>query len=53
LELLDHPDIPKQDLVTKELIRIFEKYKIPVVAAQNSHYINREDNTTQDVIKAL
>lgn len=53
LEILDHFDIPKQDLVTKELIRISQKYKIAIVAAQNSYYINREDNTTQDVIKAL
>ena len=53
LELLDHSDIPKQELVTKELIRISEKYSIPVVAAQNTYYINREDNKTQDVIKAL
>ena len=53
LELLDHSDIPKQDVVTKELIRLSEKYNIPVVATQNSYYIDREDNTTQDVIKAL
>ncbi len=53
LELLDHSDIPKQDVVTKELIRLSEKYSIPVVAAQNTYYIDREDNTTQDVIKAL
>ncbi len=53
LELLDHNDIPKQDLVTKELIRLWKKYNIPLVAAQNTYYINKEDNTTQDVIKAL
>ena len=53
LELLDHSDIPKQDLITKELIRLSEKYSIPVVAAQNSYYINKEDKTTQDVIMAL
>ncbi len=53
LELLDHLDIPKQDIVTKELIRLSEKYNIPVVATQNTYYINKEDKTTQDVIKAL
>jgi len=53
LELLEHRDIPKQELITKELIRISEKYNIPVVAAQNSYYIDREDKTTQDVIMAL
>jgi DNA polymerase-3 subunit alpha len=53
LELLDHRDVPKQELVTKELIRLSEKYNIPVVAAQNTYYIDREDKTTQDVIMAL
>ena len=53
LELLEHRDIPKQELITKELIRLSQKYSIPVVAAQNSYYIDREDKTTQDVIMAL
>jgi len=53
LELLDHRDIPKQELVTKELIRIGQKYNIPLVAAQNSYYINKEDKETQDIIMAL
>ncbi len=53
LELLEHPDIPKQSLVTKELIRISKQYKIPVVAAHDTYYIDKQDKTTQDVIKAL
>ena len=53
LELLDHSDIPKQDVVTKKLIKISEKYSIPVVAAQNTFYIDKEDKTTQDVVRAL
>ncbi len=53
LELLDHRDIPKQDVITDKLIEINKKYNIPVVACQNSYYINEEDKETQDVIQAL
>lgn len=53
LELLHHPDIPKQDLVTERLIELHKKYNIPVVAANNSYYINKEDKSTQDIIKCL
>ena len=53
LELLDHSDIPKQALVTKELIRIGQKYNIPLVAAQNCYYIDKQDKETQDIIMAL
>jgi len=53
LELLDHRDIPKQDIVTNKLIEINKKYNIPVVACQNTYYINPEDKETQDVIMAL
>ena len=53
LELLDHRDIPKQDLVTNKLIDLNKKYNIPVVACQNTYYINPEDKETQDIIQAL
>ena len=53
LELLYHEDIPKQKLVTDKLIEINKNYSIPVVAANNCFYIDREDKKTQDVIKAL
>jgi len=53
LELLDHRDIPKQDVVTNKLIELNKKYNIPVVACQNTYYINESDKETQDVIQAL
>jgi DNA polymerase-3 subunit alpha len=53
LELLDHRDIPKQDVVTNKLIELNKNYNIPVVACQNTYYINEEDKETQDVIQAL
>jgi DNA polymerase-3 subunit alpha len=53
LELLEHRDIPKQELITKRLIELHEKYNIEVVACNNCYYINKEDKQTQDVIQAL
>lgn len=53
LEILYHLDIPKQELITKKLIEIGQKYDIPLVACQNSYYVDPEDKTTQDVIMAL
>lgn len=53
LEILYHPDIPKQQLVTDRLIEIYKNFDIPLVACQNTYYVNQEDKTTQDVIMAL
>ncbi|MFA5917367.1 MAG: DNA polymerase III subunit alpha [Candidatus Gracilibacteria bacterium] len=53
LELLDHKDIPKQDLVTGRLIELYNKYNLGVVATNNCYYIEKQDKQTQDVIQAL
>jgi DNA polymerase-3 subunit alpha len=53
LELLYHHDIPKQQLVTDTLIELYKQYNVPLVACQNTYYVDKEDKTTQDVIMAL
>lgn len=53
LEILYHQDIPKQDVVTNALIELYKKHGVPLVACQNSYYVEREDKQTQDVIMAL
>lgn len=53
IEILYHPDIPKQELINEKLIHLWQKYDIPLVVWQNSYYISGEDKTTQDVIMAL
>jgi len=53
LELLEHKDIPKQDVITNKLIELNKNFNIPVVACQNTYYINEDDKETQDVIQAL
>ena len=53
LELMYHDDIPKQKLITEELIKLYEKYRFKVVATNNCYYIKKDDKKTQDVIQAL
>ena len=53
LELLEHDDVPKQKFITEQLIKIHTSYNIPVIAANNCYYVEKEDKHTQDVIMAL
>ncbi len=53
LELLYHEDIPKQKFITQKLIELHKKYEIPVVAANDCYYVDKDDKNTQDVIMAL
>lgn len=53
LELLSHDDIPKQNFVTQRLIEINKEFSVPVVATNNTYYIDKQDKETQDVIVAL
>ncbi len=53
LELLYHDDIPKQNFITDEIIRISKENNFPVVATNNCFYIEKENKKTQDVISAL
>ena len=53
LELLYHDDVPKQNFVTDELIKISKKFDISVVACNNCYYIEKQDKKTQDIIMAM
>lgn len=53
LELLEHKDIAKQDLVTSRLIELANNFNLNLVATNNCYYIEKDDKNTQDVIQAL
>jgi len=53
LELQDHPNIPEQKKVNKALIEIARKYKIPLVATNDSHYLKPEDAKAQDILMLI
>ncbi len=40
----------EQDIVNKELLNLSKKFKIPIVAACDSHYIQKEDAEIQEIL---
>ena len=52
LEIMDH-GLPEEKRVNPELIRIANKYDIPLVATNDTHYINQEDARLQDILLCI
>lgn len=53
LELQRHPNIPEQEAVNRELIRISQNTGIPLVATADSHYLRPEDAEAQDILMLI
>lgn len=53
LELQHHPEIPEQEEVNNNLLKIVDEYKIPAVITSDVHYIKKEDKRIQDVLLAI
>jgi len=53
LELQHHPNIPEQKKVNENLIDISKRTGIPLVAAQDVHYLKPEDAEAQDVLMLI
>ncbi len=53
LEIQHHPNIPEQEIVNNELIKISKETGIPLVATCDSHYLKKEDGETQDILMAI
>jgi DNA polymerase-3 subunit alpha len=52
LEIMDH-GLPEEKRVNPELVRIADKYNIPLVATNDTHYINQEDARLQDILLCI
>ncbi|MFP4301094.1 MAG: DNA polymerase III subunit alpha [Spirochaetaceae bacterium] len=52
LELCDH-GIPEQKVLNKELLELSEKLGIPMVAANDTHYLRQEDANAQDILLCI
>ncbi len=52
LEIMDH-GLREENLVNPELVRIANKYNIPLVATNDTHYINQEDAHLQDIMLCI
>lgn len=53
LELQDHIKIPEQKKVNDVLVAISKKYKIPLVATNDVHYLKPEDAEAQDILMLI
>jgi DNA polymerase-3 subunit alpha len=53
LELQHHPNLKEQQKVNEYLIEISKKYKIPLVATNDCHYLKPEDAEAQDVLMLI
>ena len=49
VELQRH-DIPDQNKVNIELLRLAEKYGVKVIASNDSHYVEQEDSNAHDIL---
>jgi DNA polymerase-3 subunit alpha len=53
LEIMDHPELDGQEKVNEQLIAFSRELDIPLVATNDSHYLNREDDEAQDILLCL
>jgi DNA polymerase-3 subunit alpha len=52
IELQRH-DIPEQNKVNEVLLRFAEKYKVPIIASNDSHYIEQSDWNAHDILLCI
>ncbi|MBU4455147.1 DNA polymerase III subunit alpha, partial [Patescibacteria group bacterium] len=53
LELQDHPNLEHQAEVNKKLIQLSKESGAPLVATNDVHYLNKDDDEAQDVLLCL
>ncbi len=53
LEIQHHPHYPSQQLANDALIKISQKFNIPLVATNDIHYVKKEDNVIQDILLCI
>jgi len=46
-------DIPEQIKVNEVLLRFARKYKVPIIASNDSHYVDREDYNAHDILLCI
>ncbi len=53
LEIQHHPKFPAQKIANDGLITISKKLDIPLVATNDIHYVNKNDNSIQDILLCI
>jgi len=52
IEIQRH-EMPEQEQVNQTLLRFAEKYQVPVIASNDSHYVDREDYNAHDILLCI
>ncbi|MFH1769502.1 MAG: DNA polymerase III subunit alpha [Parcubacteria group bacterium] len=53
LEIQHHPGIEEQGVVNKKIVPLARELNIPLVATQDSHYLNSDDADAHDILLAV
>lgn len=53
LEIQDHPRIPEQAEVNKKIISLSKEMGLPLVAANDNHYVNPDDAEAQEALLCI
>ncbi len=53
LEVQRHPNLPRQDEANKGVLQLGKELGVPVVATNDAHYLDPEDEEAQDVLLCL
>lgn len=53
IELESHPNILNHNDVQKELLNLARKFNAPIVAANDIHYLKKEDSAYQEILLAV
>ncbi len=53
LEVQDHPNLANQVKVNEKIIELSKSLKIPLVATNDTHYLNSDDDKVHDVLMCI
>ncbi|MFH2105040.1 MAG: DNA polymerase III subunit alpha, partial [Parcubacteria group bacterium] len=53
LEIQDHPNIPKQKTANEAVAELAQKTNTPLVATNDTHYLNADDDKVHDVLMCI
>ena len=52
IEIQRH-QIPEQEIINQRLLQFAKKYKVPVIATNDSHYVNEDDANAHDILLCI
>lgn len=53
LEIMDHKNLEGQEKVNEALINFSKKLNVPLLATNDAHYLNKDDDKVQDILLCL